>query len=285
MVLSPIPKAMLTALDHIVLLTRDFGAAVADYETLFGGAPDWQTEDAMFRSALFQSRNIALEIMAPAPGGAAEDRVHDILGERTSALTSLVFQSGDLDRAHHIAARRGLNPSGIENGTSTDIDSGRSRAWRRFRCDDDVCAGIKTFILEPETPGLKAKMPNGLRLDHAVINTPNPERAIAHYGARLGIRFALDRTIEKFRTRFLFFKIGDVVLEVIDRMDAESAPAGPDSIWGLTWAVGDLEQAHARLTKTGVNVSDIRTGRKPGTQVFTARSHTAGIPTLFLAQA
>jgi hypothetical protein len=46
--------------------------------------------------------------------------------------------------------------------------------------------------------------------------------------------------------------------------------------------VPDVAGAHARLRTAGVDVSDIRPGRRPRTQVFTAKSHTAGIPTLVI---
>ena len=36
------------------------------------------------------------------------------------------------------------------------------------------------------------------------------------------------------------------------------------------------------LAAAGVDVSDVRTGRKPGTRVLTVRSGTCGIPTLLV---
>ncbi len=57
---------------------------------------------------------------------------------------------------------------------------------------------------------------------------------------------------------------------------------GPDRLWGLSWRVPAIAEAHARLRGAGVEVSDIRTGRRPGTQVFTVKSHTAGVPTLLI---
>jgi hypothetical protein len=32
----------------------------------------------------------------------------------------------------------------------------------------------------------------------------------------------------------------------------------------------------------GVEVSDIRIGRRPGTRIFTVKSHTAGVPTIMI---
>jgi hypothetical protein len=46
--------------------------------------------------------------------------------------------------------------------------------------------------------------------------------------------------------------------------------------------VPDIAKAHARMQAAGVEVSALRAGRRPGTRVFTAKSHTAGIPTLVI---
>jgi len=59
---------------------------------------------------------------------------------------------------------------------------------------------------------------------------------------------------------------------------------GPDRLWGVTWRVPDITRAQARLQAAGVNVSDVRTGRQPGTQVCTVRSHAAGVPTLLIVR-
>ena len=36
------------------------------------------------------------------------------------------------------------------------------------------------------------------------------------------------------------------------------------------------------MQAAGVAVSEIRTGNRPGTEVFTVKSHTAGVPTLVI---
>ena len=40
---------------------------------------------------------------------------------------------------------------------------------------------------------------------------------------------------------------------------------------------------HMRLLLAGFSVSDIRTGRRPGSKVFTVRDKTFGVPTLVLS--
>lgn len=277
---------MITALDHVVLVCPDMETGIADYTALLGRGPDWESHDEVGGAvtAQFRTENCALELMAPAGDGPVGERLREILAEGGPRLTSLAFATDRIDEDHHIFTRRGLSPGDICDGTAQHAGTGKVRVWRRFRCSDTACAGIKTFVLGQNALAPPPDAPAGgvTRLDHLVINTPNPDRAAALYGARLGLRLALDRTAEQWNTRFLFFRVGGLTLEVIHRLDQDHDPAGDDTLWGLTWAVDDLDGAHARLATSGVSTSQIRTGRKPGTRVFTAKSHTLGIPTLFI---
>jgi len=276
-------------LDHFVLICPDIEAGILAYETLLGAPPVWRAEDAEMgsASALFKVDNTALELMAPKGEGPVATRLAEMLAETGPALTSLAYEVADAGMAHNSLERRGLSPSDISEGTSTDLASGAVRKWKRFRCADAECGGIKTFVLQHTDGALPQISARGAgavtSLDHLVINTPNPERAVALYGARLGLRFALDRTAQEWKTRFLFFRLGGLTLEVIHRLDQAHVLNDPDTIWGLTWAVDDLEAARARLAGAGLTVSDIRKGRKPGSRVFTVKDGTLGIPTLFIA--
>jgi hypothetical protein len=50
----------------------------------------------------------------------------------------------------------------------------------------------------------------------------------------------------------------------------------------LTWRVADIDAARQRLVAAGIEATDVRIGRKPGTRVMSLRSGTCGIPTLLL---
>ena len=119
-------------------------------------------------------------------------------------------------------------------------------------------------------------------IDHVVIHTPDPERAVALYGGRLGLDLRLDRTNPQWGTRLLFFRLGGVVIEIAHTMKDGVGP-GPDTLGGLAWRARDMEAAHTRLLLAGFSVSDIRTGRRPGSKVFTVRDKTFGVPTLVLS--
>lgn len=277
---------MITALDHFVLICPDIAVATEEYAALLGAGPVWQADSDSVATSVFAVGNTAIELMAPSGEGAVATKLREMTADG-ARITTLVYRSDDLAADHHVMTRRGLAPSEISDGSSTDQSSGASRSWQRFRVPDGTMAGVKTFILQPETPLASAPTESGTAttLDHLVINTPNPDRAVANYGARLGLRLALDRTAEQWKTRFLFFRLGGLTLEIINRLGQDHDPSGPDSIWGLTWETDDLEAAHARLSASGHDVSEIRTGRKPGTTVFTVRDRTQGVPTLFIAHA
>ena len=275
---------MITALDHFVLLCPDIDAAARDYEILLGAAPVWRAENEGTAIAVFETGNTAIELMAPSGSGATADKLRAMTASGAQ-LTTLVYRTDDIASDHHVIKRRGLSPSDVTDGRSENIGTGASRTWKRFRIPDEKMAGLKTFLISPETdlPSSEKHAGAATSLDHLVINTPNPERAVATYGARLGLRFALDRTAEQWKTRFLFFRVGGLTLEVINRLGEAHNADDDDTIWGLTWETDDLAAAHARLSAAGRNVSEIRTGRKPGSEVFTVRDGTQDVPTLFIA--
>ena len=83
-------------------------------------------------------------------------------------------------------------------------------------------------------------------LDHVVIRTPNPERAVALYAGRLGLSLRLDRSEPSWGARLLFFRCGDLVIEVAHDLKAGVSDE-PDKLWGLSWRVPDIARAHARV--------------------------------------
>jgi catechol 2,3-dioxygenase-like lactoylglutathione lyase family enzyme len=142
---------------------------------------------------------------------------------------------------------------------------------------------VRMFFLEldGERPRSKATAPAPLiGLDHVVVSTEDSERAAALYGARLGLDMALDRTHQDWG-QLMFFRCGDLIVEVVRRPVA-GGDASHDKLWGLSWRVGDIDAARTRLLDAGLEVSEVRIGRKPGTRVMSIRGGTCGVQTLFL---
>jgi len=118
-------------------------------------------------------------------------------------------------------------------------------------------------------------------LDHVVVRTPNPERAIAFYAGRLGLDLRLDRSNPRWGARLLFFRCGDLVVEIAHDLK-KGVSEEPDHLWGLSWRVPDIAKANARLKAAGIEVSEPRDGRRPGSQVFTVKDRTDGVPTIVI---
>ncbi|MEZ6023848.1 MAG: VOC family protein [Hyphomonadaceae bacterium] len=260
---------MITGFDHVVIAVRDLEAGVAAYETLLGRAVSARSESDGAATALIATGNVAVELMALRGDGEAARRLRAALKDG-EGLKSLVFATDDIEAMHRRAERTALAPEPI-----ADRD-----AWRSFRIDKDCAGGARLFFLQrdaalapaqPHADGVSA-------LDHIVVRTPDPQRAVALYGGRLGLDLRLDRDVGG--RRLMFFRCGDTVLEVAHEPELER-----DTLWGLCWRVGDIDAAQARLAAAGVNVSEVRIGMKPGTRVFTVRDRSCGVPTLMIGKA
>ena len=278
---------MITGLDHVVIAVRDIEAGLATYTTLLGRSPSWRAgaEGGDVEMAAFTLANVAVELVAPSGVGPLAERLRSVLETQGEGLASLAFAVDDIERAHRRLARLGLDPEAIVPGESVDRSSGARRRWRRTRASSSGTHGVRIFLLEPDPPARSAPLvpESGAMsgLDHVVIRTPDPERAAALYGARLGLDLRLDRSNPAWGSRLMFLRCGDLIVEIAHDLKA-GVSSGPDRLWGLSWRVGDAEAARARLDAAGLDVSEVRAGRKPGTRVFTVRDKTCGVPTLVL---
>jgi catechol 2,3-dioxygenase-like lactoylglutathione lyase family enzyme len=196
----------------------------------------------------------------------------------------LSFEIADADATMRVLQRRALNPSPATAFAETDA-RGALREGRHIDLDLGVTFGVPIKLVEyaKNSPRFSpaAKLSDGAvtGLDHVVIRTTHPNRAAALYGARLGLDMRLDRTEPQWGARLMFFRCGDLIVEIVHNLNEEPSDA-PDKLWGLSWRVTNADTANARLKGAGFDVSDVRSGRKPGTRVFTVRNNTHGVPTL-----
>jgi hypothetical protein len=114
-----------------------------------------------------------------------------------------------------------------------------------------------------------------------VVRTVNPEASIALYGAKLDLDLRLDRSNPAWGSRLLFFRCGDAVVEVGASLGA-AVTDEPDRLGGFAWRAAEPEAAHARMAAAGLDVSELRKGRKAGTSVFTVRDAVGG-PNLIIS--
>ena len=274
---------MISALDHVVVLAGDIDAATAGYATLLARAPSWRDSGDGADRVLFTLHNTTLELMAPSGEGESADRIRAVLAAQGEGLASICFRTGDIAKMHRRLDRLALKPEPVAEVESRDADSGAVLAWKRTRAATEATRGVRLFFLERdgERP-LSAGTASGpiTAMDHVVVSTSDPERAAALYGARLGLDMALDRSHPDWG-RLMFFRCGDLIVEVTHR-PGKHEDTSQDRLRGLCWRVADIDATHARLVQAGVDVSEVRNGRKPGTRVMTVRSGTCGVPTLLV---
>ena len=121
-------------------------------------------------------------------------------------------------------------------------------------------------------------------IDHVVVFTPNPARAIELWRDRVGLRLAFDREFPERKVRLLFFRSAGLTFEFACALPVPEDASGPDRFYGISYRVTDLAARRAALLAGGFDVSEIRPGNKAGTRVASVRSDTAGVPTLLLEE-
>lgn len=239
---------MITALDHLVLRASFVSGAVGAYEALLGR----QAQDGALRVG-----NVGLVI---------EDCA------TTARLASMTFATPDLDKAARLLDRRAVPTRRL--GELLTLASDAAHGVSIGLQQRGEAPGPSPLLKTSEAASISA-------LDHVVVRTPNPERAIAFYAGRLGLDLRLDRSNPAWGSRLLFFRCGDLVVEIAHDLKKVVSDA-PDELWGLSWRTDDIAACNERLKKAGVEVSAPRSGRRPGTQVFSVQSHTANVPTIVI---
>jgi catechol 2,3-dioxygenase-like lactoylglutathione lyase family enzyme len=281
---------MLRALDHVIVLVRDLDAASRSYAALLGRHPSWRGEhpEGGTANVLFRLENTYLELLSPRPGGGPASLLEARLKERGEGLMGLAFATEDAHRCQAEMRRRGLHPLDPRRGSGRNSDSGAVRQWENVVLPGEDSRGVLLFAIEHRSPpellpvaDLAAPAASAVTgLDHVVVRTADPEASKQLYGDQLGIRLALDRSFERWGMRLLFFRLGGLTIEVAASLGEEPRPGVPDDLWGIAYRVPDADASRTRLSGEGIDVSEVRPGRKPGTRVLTVRSHTCGVATL-----
>ena len=246
---------MISKLNAVVVEVTDLAAAMHDYEALTGVAGvlgPFRGDD----SACFQLTNVCLRLVTT--GG-------------RQGLKQLVFQSGDLAAAKQRLKSMGISVIDAESdddflSLSSDTTRGISLAV--------TTATDSTVLNEATTPLIAG-------LDHAVIASGDGDYTAALLSARLQLDMRLDLTNPDWDSRLMFFRCGDLIIEVYQPL-SKPLPVAQDRFFGLSWRTLDIDETHGLLSARGFNVSPVKAGRKPGTRVCTVRDKTHGVPTLIL---
>ena len=279
-------------LDHVVVAVADLEARTRETAALLGRDPSWRGTHAAMGSAnaLFRLENTYLELLAAAGEGPVGAAVRGRLAAAGEGLLALAF--GTVDAAAFAERLRGfgLEADAPRPGEGRDEATGAVRRWQSVGVPFAATRGVGVFALEhasdsdPLPPAQATGAPDACvqALDHVVLMTPDLEAARRLYGDVLGIRLALDRRFEARGQRILFFRVGGATVEVVGPLEPPADPPAADRLWGLAWRVEDVEAAARRVAAAGFDVSQVRSGAKPGTAVCTVRGETAGVATLLI---
>tara|TARA_E500000331_G_scaffold80902_1_gene76462 strand:- start:1506 stop:2351 length:846 start_codon:yes stop_codon:yes gene_type:complete len=276
---------LIERIDHLIVAVKDLEAAEDNYKKIFGHDPVWRGahESLGTKNSIFNFNNLYFELLAANGKGAGASLVNSSIEENGEGLAGLVFGSDNIETTKQQLSSKGYELSGLALGEGFDEDAGKKRTWESLFLPNEITRGLFSFAIEHKTGKLdlldRFTSDCVHKLDHVVINTNDAEGFIRVYEKDLGIRLALDQTVEKWGGRMLFFRLNQTTIEVIARPDEGLSK---DSLWGLAWDVEDLEATHTRLTKLGIEASDVKEGRKPNTLVSTIKSNTCNIPTLFI---
>lgn len=276
---------MFNKLDHLIVAVKDLKEAENNYKKLFGFPPVWQGihKDLGTRNSLFNFENTYFELLSASGNGAGADLVNHYLAKSGEGLMGMVFATEDINSARHSLVEKGFLVEEPSSGQGINNSDQQTRNWKNLFLPPELTRGIFSFVIEhldenlPQSKALNASSPH--KLDHVVINTNDADGFIKIYKDAFNIRLALDKIIEHWKKRMLFFRINKTTIEVIEQKD--DLPSN-DQMWGLAWDVKDIEKAHKRLTTEGIEVTPVQKGIKEKTLVATIRSHNHNVPTLLI---
>ena len=276
---------MINKLDHLIVAVKDLQEAENNYQKLFGMGPVWSGthKELGTSNSLFNFQNTYFELLAPTSEGLGADLVNYYLDTTGEGLIGMVFATEDIAGFHSSLQEKKFLMGDPSDGEGINSSDQQVRKWKNLFLPPELTRGIFSFVIEhtegnlPQPKDLKPSSPH--KLDHVVINTNDADGFIKIYQEIYGIRLALDKVIDAWNKRMLFFRLNKTTIEVIEEKDTNPSF---DKLWGLAWSVKNLNQTHARLKKAGVDISEIKPGIKENTKVATVKSHTHNVPTLLI---
>ena len=276
---------MISSLDHIILAVEDLKDAEKNYKNILGIEPSWRGQHKELGTAnvIFNFKNTYLELLSAEGEGVGADLVKETIKKNGEGLAGIVLNTKDISKASKRLKDLGFLVGDVLTGEGKNKDTNDIRNWKYLFLPQELTRNLFLFLIE-HTKGIlpqDEKFPPGSinKLDHVVINTNDADGFINIYKDIFNIRLALDRIIEHWKSRMLFFRLNKTTIEVIEKKDRKDPN---DSLWGLAWEVKSIKDAHERLVSKGVEVTEIKKGLKENTLVATIKSHTHNVPTLLI---
>ena len=278
---------MISKLDHLIVAVNDLDEAERNYKKIFGVEPVWKGEHKELGTAnvIFNFKNTYFELLSSKGNGLGAELVNNSISENGEGLIGQALGTEDIKETRKLLAEKGFSISEPLEGVGENSINKEIRKWKNIFLPPELTRGIFSFIIQHTHGSLpqfeEYKKSSISKLDHVVINTNDADGFINIYKNIFNIRLALDKVIEHWNTRILFFRLNNTTIEVVEQNHKE---VEPDKLWGLAWGVKSIKDAHARLIKEGVEVTEIKQGIKEDTLVATIKSHTNNVPTLLIEQ-
>ncbi len=276
---------MISSLDHIILAVEDLKDAEKNYKNILGIEPSWRGlhKELGTANVIFNFKNTYLELLSAEGEGVGADLVKESIKKNGEGLAGIVLNTKDISKVSKRLKDLGFLIGDVLTGEGKNKDTNDIRNWKYLFLPQELTRNLFLFLIE-HTKGIlpqDEKFPPGSinKLDHVVINTNDADGFINIYQDIFNIRLALDRIIEHWKSRMLFFRLNKTTIEVIEKKDHKDPN---DSLWGLAWEVESIKDAHERLVSKGVEVTEIKKGLKENTLVATIKSHTHNVPTLLI---
>ena len=277
---------MISSVDHLIIAVKNLDQAINNYEKVLGLTPCWKGKHTELgtKNALFNFENTYLELISPCDAGLGTELIDSLLEKKGDHLAGIVLGTQNIEQTQEDLNRNGHTVE-ISSGEAVNEKDGKIRRWKNIFLPSTISRELFVFIIEHtegNLPKYKSQDSSKVKkLDHVVINTQNADDFISIYRDIYKIRLALDKTIEHWKRRMLFFRTNATTIEVIEEKDKKESA---DELWGLAWEVDSIEDAHKRLVSNNVEVTPIKEGLKKGTLVATIKSHTCNVPTLLIEQ-
>ena len=278
---------MISKLDHLIVAVNDLDEAESNYKKIFGVDPVWKGEHKELGTAnvIFNFENTYFELLSSKGSGLGAELVNSNISENGEGLIGQAFGTEDIKKTRKLLAEKGFSITELSEGVGENSINKEIRKWKNIFLPPELTRGIFSFIIQHTHGSLpqveEYKKSSISKLDHVVINTNDADGFIDIYKDIFNIRLALDKVIEHWDTRILFFRLNKTTIEVVEQNHKE---VEPDKLWGLAWGVKSIKDAHKRLVKEGIEVTEIKQGLKEDTLVSTIKSHTNNVPTLLIEQ-
>ena len=276
---------MISSIDHLIIAVKDIHDAEENYRKIFGMEPVWKGEHKALGTAnvIFNFKNTYCELLSANGDGLGAELVNSAIEEQGDGLIGVVLGTNNIEESFSTLKKSGYLVTEPTEGEGVDNKTQKIRKWKNLFLPPELTRGIFSFNIEHTEGALPSlnKYPKATinKLDHLVINTNDANGFINIYKDVFNIRLALDKVIEHWKSRMLFFRVNKTTIEVIERKNEDDSL---DSLWGLAWEVESIEEAYKRLISEGVDVTPIKDGLKKNTLVATIKSHTHNVPTLLI---